>query len=286
MNRRHSERTWRFTDQAGRKGEAGGLPMRRRSISVTRSFAVSRFGNSFPLSPQPSNAAYVGDRGFERRSVMRPRSVTQSVPGVRGTKRVFLQHRAILHLTGQGAVLEDLNGQWGNPGWVDLEGVGELPILNLDPFRQVRCPAQKCHSAEQGVLADIAAVELRTCGRHRRRGVRHSCTARQGKAPSVNAAVFILWTWSLRGFAANSTSDRRLNVKTKALVVPCVGSGGGRLPAAPKAGRHGDRVPGHLHHPLFDKEGEGGFSVAGRHVILEIERRHELAEHCGLADRL
>jgi hypothetical protein len=44
--------------------------------------------------------------------------------------------------------------------------------------------------------------------------------------------------------------------------------------------------PATLHHSLFDKEGERDFSVAGRHVIFEIERRHELAEHRGLADRL
>jgi hypothetical protein len=50
-----------------------------------------------------------------------------------------------------------------------------------------------------------------------------------------------------------------------------VGSGGGNLPAAPEAGRHRDLVVCHLHHPLFDKEGERGVIVAGRHVILGIE---------------
>src|SRR6478752_10091090 len=63
-------------------------------------------------------------------------------------------------------------------------------------------------------------------------------------------------------------------------------SGGGNLPAVPEAGWHGDRVACDLHHSLFDKEGEGDFSVAGRDLLLEIERRHELAEHRGLADRL
>src|SRR6476646_665282 len=62
--------------------------------------------------------------------------------------------------------------------------------------------------------------------------------------------------------------------------------GCGRLSAAPEAGRHGDRVACDLHHSLFDKEGERDFSVACRDLLLEIERRHELAEHRGLADRL
>ena len=42
-----------------------------------------------------------------------------------------------------------------------------------------------------------------------------------------------------------------------------VGPGGGRLPAAPEAGRHGDRVACDLHHSLFDKEGERGFGDSG-----------------------
>jgi hypothetical protein len=37
---------------------------------------------------------------------------------------------------------------------------------------------------------------------------------------------------------------------------------------------------------LFDKEGEGDVSVAGCDLLLQIERRHELAEHRSLADRL
>ena len=32
--------------------------------------------------------------------------------------------------------------------------------------------------------------------------------------------------------------------------------------------------------------GERDFSVAGHDLLVEIERRHELAEHCGLVDRL
>ena len=60
----------------------------------------------------------------------------------------------------------------------------------------------------------------------------------------------------------------------------------GGCSAAPEAGRHGDRVACDLHHPLFDKEGERDFRVAGRDLLLEIERRHELAEYRGLADRL
>ena len=64
-------------------------------------------------------------------------------------------------------------------------------------------------------------------------------------------------------------------------------SGGGNLPAAPEAARTGAiRVACDLHHSLFDKEGERDFSVAGSDLLLEIERRHELAEHRGLADRL
>jgi hypothetical protein len=59
----------------------------------------------------------------------------------------------------------------------------------------------------------------------------------------------------------------------------CRISGGRNLPTAPEAGRESDRVVCDLHHALFDKEGERDFRVAARDLLLEIERRHELAEH-------
>src|SRR6476469_2754373 len=63
-------------------------------------------------------------------------------------------------------------------------------------------------------------------------------------------------------------------------------SGGGNLPVAPEAGWHVDRVACDLRQSLFDNEGERDFSVADRHLIIEIERHHELAEHRSLADWL
>jgi len=47
------------------------------------------------------------------------------------------------------------------------------------------------------------------------------------------------------------------------------------IKAGGKGGREKVARPHHPrpnHHPLFDQEGERGFSVAGGHLILEIER--------------